>query len=225
MEKSKLKSQVTTSNLIYAVLGFIAFIFALYYFLGGFSKNKTSEITSDQIKLQKGTKTIIVNGNGVIEYYSESGVYYDYWDEGRTKSFFDHIRQKAREYLASPPENEGEGGYYITLYLDGKEIKIWVSDDDEVITEVFLADPSGDGGGGGSLDEYFDDYFNPSPTGVYSGSISPSSVPSGPGVVSAGSGQPPSGGGGTTQSPVDCSLYQAQVTGRTIISNALCVDE
>lgn len=225
MEKSKLKSQVTPQNIIFSILGLIAFIFTLYYFLGGLAKNKTSEISPDQIKLQKGTKTVIVNGNGVIEYYSESGIYYDYWDEGRTKNFFDHIRQVAREYLASPPENEGEGGYYVTLYLDGKEVKIWVADDDEVVNEVFLADPSGEGGGGGSLDDYFEDYFNPTPTGTFTGSVSPTTTPSGPGVVSAGSGQTPSGGGGeVTQSPVDCSLYQAAVSGRTIISNALCVD-
>lgn len=224
MKESLQKTRIKPLYFLLSFLGLIVFIFSAYFLLVGMGRKTSSEISPDQIKLQKGDKTVIVNENGVVEYYSESGIYYDYWDEGRTRSFFDHIRQKAREYLASPQAGEGNGGYYVTLYLDGKEVKIWVSDEDEIIEEVFLSDPSTDTGSGGSLDDYFDTYFNPSPTGV-SFSVSPTSSPSGPGVVSAGDGTTPVGGSGTSQSPVNCSLYSAKVTGRTIISNALCIDE
>ncbi len=189
--------------------------------------SRSTAITPDQIKIEKGDKTVVVNENGVVEYRSKSGVYFDYWDSERTRSFFEFVRQKAREYLSSPPAEENSDGYYITLYLDGNEVKIWVSGDEEIITQVFDADPNDFVGNDSSLDEYFDDYFNPSPTSGVVSLLTPTQTPSGPGVVSANDGQSPGSSGGTSgiQPPNDCSLFTSQVSGRTIISNTLCVNE
>jgi len=206
-------------QVVLALLGFCFGLGLLIWAFFGFSAKGGGGISPDQIKIERGQKTVIVNENGIVEYHVGENIYYDYWDEDRTKNFFAYVRQKAREYLASG--KEGDSGYYITLYIDGKEVKIWVSGEDEVVGEAFNEEVSGNSDGGGIAD-YYQSFFNPTPSAF--GLPTPTPKVSGPDVVSAGGGQTPQGSSGPTPA-IDCSLYDAQVTGRTIISNALCVPE
>lgn len=225
-EGSSLKKKKSINNLNWKVVVSLVFfltvlVVSVFYLLGG---KKSSSLSEDQIKIERGDKTVIVNENGIIEYQTSTGTYYDYWDSEKTSSFFSYVRRKAKEYLESPSDVSGDG-YYISLFVDGKEVKIWVSSEDEVISEVFDADVnSGDIDLGGSLNDYFEEYFNPSPTPRRVAAPSPTSPPSNPGTVSAQQGGTQPTGGNSEQIPVDCSLYEAAVTGRTVISNSLCVN-
>lgn len=184
---------------------------------------KPGTISEDQIKIQKGEKIVIVNESGLIEYRTQSGVFYDVWDASRVYNFFESMRAKARVYLANPPPpaEQSESGYWVTLYLDGKEVTFWVSGDDEELNEVYDEFPDEDEDEEGSLSDAFDDFFDDQSTDETQ-SPTPTPTPT-PLIVSAEEGgDDDSGGGG--QEVVECGLYGQNVTDRTVISNALCIN-
>lgn len=184
---------------------------------------KTGTIRPDQIKIQKGEKIVIVNENGLIEYHSKSGVYYDTWDSFKVDDFFRSMREMARDYLADPSPATGGDCYYVTLYIDGEEVTFCV-EDSELLDEIYEEFPENGDGLGDLLDDYFgdgdgdgqgqDDSQDQDDQGV--ATPTPTSTPD-------------EGGDGIHDDfelgLFDCSLYEQQVTGRTVISNTLCILE
>lgn len=217
-----LKPRLTPFNLIICFLGLAALIILAVVLIQSLSREKAGTINPNQIKIQKGEKIVIVNENGLIEYRSPSGVFYDVWDSERITIFFTTMREKAREYLANPQPQLCQEGYQVTLYIDGKEVTICISDDDEVLDEVFDEFP--DEEGNGSLSDIFDDFYDDDEGEP--GTSSPTPTPT-PLIVSAEEGEDVSSGDGgwDDQAVVDCSLFEFQVTGRTVISNTLCIPE
>lgn len=213
---------LTPTNILFIVLGLAVFIVLGILLFKHFTAKEEGTIRPDQIKIQKGEKIVIVNEDGLIEYRSPSGVFYDAWDSQRIDTFFNTMREKAREYLKNPNPTFCQSGYHVTLYVDGKEVTICVSEDDEVLNEVF-EEFSGEGEGV-SLTDIFDDFFeDESETGGYlTGTPTPTPTPL---IVSVGEGEEPSFGNGAGEAIIDCSLFEFQVTGRTVISNTLCIPE
>lgn len=188
-------------------------------------RKEVSTISPNQIKIQKGEKVVIVNDNGLIEYRTPDRVFYETWDSQKVSDFFNLMEQKAREYLANPQPAEGDG-YYLTLYLDGKEVTVFIVEDqilDKVFEKFIPPKP------GGFISEFFDDFLTEEKiTTGGSGGITP--TPTGPTptplIVSAQEGTPaPGSGTGGPQPVVECGLFQENVTNRTIISNTLCIVE
>ncbi len=177
-------------------------------------------VTEDQIRIQKGDKVIFVDKNGLVEYRSSQGVYYEVWDADRIQNFFASMEAKAREYLANPNPGACSAGYTVTLYVDGREQTVCF-EEDEVLDQVF---EELEEGSDISLSDLFDDIFEDG-EGEEEGT-GPTLTPT-PLIVSAGEGdEPPGGGGGSgtqIQEILDCSLYEEEVTNRTVISNTLCV--
>jgi hypothetical protein len=177
-------------------------------------------VTEDQIRIQKGDKIIFVDKNGLVEYRSSQGVYYEVWDADRILNFFASMEAKAKEYLANPNPDACITGYTVTLYIDGKEQTVCIAQDEE-LDQVFQELEEGSDI---SLSDLFDDIFEDDEEN--GGEIWPTLTPT-PLIVSAGEGdEPPGGGGGSgtqIQEILDCSLYEEEVTNRTVISNTLCV--
>lgn len=178
---------------------------------------KEAPISEGQIQIKKGDRIVTVNENGLIEYRTDERVYYETWDSSKISSFFQSMENKARAYLGNPA-GPIEGGYEVTLYLDGKIVTIYLSGDDEELNEVF--DGFSDGPADGDLSSYFD-----------GGTENDSSNSSGNSTSSSESGlltptptgAPSSGSGGTVQTVPDCTLYGQLITGKTVISNTICV--
>lgn len=176
-------------------------------------------ITPDQIRLQKGNKIVTVNKNGLIEYQTVDGVFYQTWTSSQVSDFFAVMEAKAREYLANQDSSICDTGYTVTLYIDGKEVTVCIADDDEVLGEVFEEFP--DEEGDGDIGELFDDYFDDDEPG---GTVTPTPTPA---VVTAEEGEdvPNGGGGGGSLPVVSCDLNAEDVTSRTVISNILCAPD
>lgn len=177
-------------------------------------------VTEDQIRIQKGDKIVFVDKNGLVEYRTSQGVYYEVWDADRIQNFFSFMEAKAKEYLANPNPGACSVGYTVTLYVDGREQTVCF-EEDEVLDQVF---EELEEGSDISLSDLFDDIFeNGEENGEEAG---PTLTPT-PLIVSAGEGDEPSGDGGGSgtqiQDILDCSLYEEEVTNRTVISNTLCV--
>lgn len=215
------KKNNTLFTPIRVFIGFLVFsvIFALGIFFVGRS-NENDLISEGQIRIEKGGKIVTVNENGLVEYKSEKGIFYETWDNTKTLNFFDNMRARARAYLKKPTGSKA-GGYKVTLYLDGEIVIIYLDDDD--IDEIF--DGFDDGGGGG---DDIGDYFDDDGGGGGDGGLIPTPTPSAEGggltptpTLSAGG-----GGGGGQQTPPDCDLYGSSVSERTVISNTICdIDE
>ena len=212
-------------NVIILGVILIALLFGILFMLGVFSPSAES-IRKDQIQLKRGDKIVTVNENGLVEYRSDKGVFYETWDPNKTSAFFSSIRAQAREYLANPSKSKPPNAYEVTVWIDGELVTFYIDGDDEIITEVFDEfDDEGGGGGGGDLSDYFDTDLDPSVTPTSIVSLTGSPTPTlAPGVSATPTPIPGTGGQGGTgeQSAVDCDLYNTQVTKRTVISNTIC---
>ncbi len=182
-------------------------------------KSNEPIIKQDQILIQKGDQTVLINENGLIEYRSDKGVFYETWSSDKTSAFFATMRAKAKAYLANPPSNIPEGAYKVYIYIDGELVEIYIDPDDEDLEEIF--EEFDDSDDGEDLGDFFVDddgsmgvpTATPAPTTTTTVSLGPSTP-----TPTSGAGS----GGGTVQIPPDCDLYSELVTGRTVISNSIC---
>lgn len=199
---------------------------------GLISPDKEAPITQDQIKIQKGDDVVIINRNGLIEYRTKDEVFYKTWESGKVSAFFTSMEEKVRKYLEDPSAGGGAGCYQVTLYLDGELVSVCISDNDQVLEEVF--DGFDEDLDDISLGDYFnDDDENGSGNGN-SGSPTPTttSAPSDPNATPTPTSAPggDNGGGDPEENypPVEagCEYWNQQVVGdRAVISNTLCTIE
>jgi hypothetical protein len=188
------------------------------------SGRKTERILESQIQILQGDNKITVNRSGLVEYSTPEGVFYEVWDSEKVDQFFSSMREKAN--AASPVQECGDG-YWLTLYIDGKETTVCIVGGDEELDSLF-EEFSGEGSGEDSLSELFDDSFfggdedeeGSQDEDLFGGLASPSPTPS---EISAeeGADVPPGGGAAVP----DCTLWGQQITGRTVISNTICLVE
>ncbi|QQS38920.1 hypothetical protein IPM62_06095 [Candidatus Woesebacteria bacterium] len=218
----KILKQPKTGILISLGLFFVAVIIFVVMSLLGKEKDV---IEKGQIQITRGDRVVTVNENGLIEYRSEEGVFYETWDPSRTNAFFASMEAAARQYLEKTPGKKFENGYEIKLWLDGEIVTIYVSEDDEVVGEIIeeIFQEYDDGDDDDGIGDYFDqdededdeddgDYTgNPTPTLPFGTTATPNPTITGT-----------QGGSKTVQTPPDCDLYGTLVTGRTVISNTIC---
>lgn len=216
----KLKQLAQNKNMLIGSAIFVVLIVGLGMWYSSFQKQvaqQSAPITQNQIMIQRGKDTVIVNDNGLVEYRLESGTYFDTWDLDRVNSFFASLQDKARNLKNQTPPPVGTNYYTITLYVDGQLVIIYVEEGDETIDQVFSGGPGGAGGG------FNFDLGSGSSGGSKTPSPTPTPVPTNPGTVSAGGGSNSGGGGGsTTQDEFNCNLNSQTVANKTIISNTLC---
>lgn len=214
-----LKKFKNPQNLIILFIG-IGFLLVLGIILYRFlSPEKVSTISENQMKIQKGEKIVIVDKNGLVEYRTSEGVFYEVWDSTRISDFFALMEARAREYLENPNEAACKAGYSVTLYVDGEEVVVCF-EEDPLLNEIYQE--FGGGQEDDSISDIFDDLFadesgqaTPGP-----GTATPTPTPL---IVSAEEGTP--GGSGGSQPIYTCELNEEDVTSRTVISNILCAPE
>ena len=120
----------------------------------------------------------------------------------------------AKNNLGKLPPKDGVEGYWITLYLDGKLVKVFVEGTDETIDEVFqeldeLVEASQEEG---SLTEIFSGATpTPPPTPTHAAPLFPTPTPILSGFI----------GGKNVEE--DCKLWLEQGLGGTVISNTVCI--
>lgn len=178
-----------------------------------------SSITENQIKIQKGNRVVIVDKNGLVEYRTDKGVFYEVWDSSQITSFFTSIEEKAKKYLENPNPQVCETGYTVTLYFENKLVEICL-ENDEQLDEIYQQ--FGDGNDT-SVADLFDDFFDDGSGTTPSLTATPTPVPTTL-IVSGGEGGEAGGSGGNNK-VVQCELFEQLVTSRTVISNTVCVLE
>lgn len=220
------KKYLTFKNILVGTVIFvIVLIAAIIIGRKIFSSKQNVPITKDQIMIQKGGNTIIVNKDGLIEYRTSDDVFYRRWDAARISGFFDSMEAKARKYLKEGQTEKCPNCYAVTLYIDGKLVTIYVSEDDEELEEIFEEFETGDTGSTGDNEGDLSNFFNDD-DGFGTGDTTP--VPT---TSEEFTPTPPifSGGGSeqTNYPPVeaDCSTWSQDISQNAIISNTLCTVE
>lgn len=172
-------------------------------------------------------RKITFNRDGYVTYADANGSTSEAWESGKIASLF--------EYVTTFLQN-GEGGY--SVYING-ELVGSLGEDDELV-EVIINEVGSGGGGGGSGGGGIGGYFpTPAPT-PYNLPIQGSNPTPGPTLPPAAPSwcsnwklsycadplQPnvtPSPTSQTVALPPDCNEPGNQNTGRTVITNVLCV--
>ena len=208
-------------NIVILILLGLAIIFLPVLVLKGFSKKPEDTIRQDQIKIQKGDSTVIISEDGSVEYITQDGTYYDSLDKQTVTSFFSSIRTLARKYLNKAPPKDTSNGYWITLWLDGEQVTIFVEGTNEEIQQIIeeltegLADES--------LSDLFEEIFSESPSSPTPGSFFLSPTPT---LFVFATPTPPSGfnpvGSGSIEE--DCQAWQEQGLSSTIIFHTVCLE-
>ena len=218
--KKILNKLKTPQNLIILLIG-IGLLLALGFILFRWlSPKKISTIDENQIKIQKGEKIVIVDRNGLVEYRTSEGVFYEVWDSAKISDFFALMEAKAKEYLENPNVNTCNTGYTVTLYVDGEEVVVCFEEDpllDEIYQEF------GGGSQDDSISDIFDDLFADEGAQGTITATTPTPTPT-PLIVSAEEGTS-SGSGGGSQQLVACDFAGQDVSSRTVISNILCAPD
>ena len=222
MEKLRNLYKKNPHGVIFAGVVFVLIALVTFFVIRSITKPEPT-IRPDQIQVRRGDRVVTVNENGLVEYRSDEGVFYETWDPNRTSAFFTTIRAQAREYLANPPKEIPPNAFEVMLWIDGELVTIYIEGDDDLLEEVF--EEFDESEGDGDLSDYFDTLtptLQPTlPPGVTATPTLPPGVTATPTpILGSGGG---SGGGG--QSPADCDLYNTQVTQRTVISNTICQTE
>lgn len=216
--KKRLEPLLKPYNIIIFVIAIVLFIVGIIVLIQRSSSGEVGTISPNQIKIQKGEKIILIDSNGLIEYRTPDGVFYETWNSDQIQIFFDLMREKAKHYLENPVE-PSESGYYVTLYIDGKEVTVFIPDD-ELLDELFEEFEEG-GGDDTDLDDFVDDFFNGDDGGnggETGTTVTPTFTPT-PTPIQTGGGDIDEHEYGL----YNCTLYEQDVTGRTVISNTLCV--
>lgn len=219
-DSEEFKKFQTPQNLRILLIG-IGFLLALGIIIFRWlSPEKVSTIGENQIKIQKGEKIVIVDKNGLVEYRTSEGVFYEVWDSAKISDFFALMEAKAREYLENPNTNACNIGYIVTLHLDGNEVEVCIEEDPllDELYQGFGGSPEDD-----SLSDIFDDLF--ADEGAQGTPIpgTPTPTPT-PLIISAEEGTS-GGSGGGGQPLVACDLAGQDVSSRTVISNILCAPD
>jgi hypothetical protein len=205
------------TNRIGGALLVILFLLLGFFLIRNASKKpQQAPISKDQIMLQRGEDVIIVNKNGLIEYRSKSGVFYETWDSSRISSFFSLMEAKAKE------KKRGDCKYKATMYIKGKLTEFCIDSSDADMKETFAQ--YDDVVGGGSVSDFFPpgdgseeedgelgniEYF---PTNTPAPTLFPTPTPGGD-------------GGQTNYPPVKagCEIWSSMIVkNRAIISNTYC---
>jgi hypothetical protein len=224
---SKYRKYLTTNNIFIGIA--VLTIFLIITLLIGrylFSNNLEAPINQDQIMIQKGGNTIIVNRNGLIEYRSGDEVFYKTWDSSKINYFFNRMEEKARDYLDEGLTGPCDGCYAVTLYIDGVLVTVYIKDDEDLndIFEDFVEDELGDI----DLSDFFDDDDEDNDS-QGSGTVTPSPTPAGDGSNPTPTPEDQGNGQQTNYPPVEtgCSAWTQDIVDKAIISNTLCtiVDE
>lgn len=212
----KLIKSVKPLQLVALIFGLGILVILGVVFAQRIGRRSQATIAPNQIKIQKGDKTVIIDENGLVEYRTSDGVFYEAWDSSRIQEFFASMREKARLALNNPPPEEGAQGYWVTIWIDGEEVTVFIEEDEELdeIFEEFDED-------NGSLGEYFDDFFDDDNGDTQDGDEDITSTPIPTPTPTGYVGQPSDEELGL----FDCSLFEYQVTGRTVISNTLCIEK
>lgn len=200
----------------------VVFLLGISVFLVSrlFSNDSPSPITKDQIMIQKGGNTVIVNKDGLVEYRSGDEVFYENWDTDRVLSFFSNMEARARKYIQEGNTGPCDNCYQVTLYLDGKLVTIYISEDEEFLDEVFEKFEE-DNGNDGIISTYFN---TPTPQNV-NGNGGPTPTV----FVETGGGDPLPTSAYNPQDnyptvPAGCDAWGGQIAGgKAIISNTYCV--
>lgn len=184
-------------------------------------------IDEDQIMIQKGASTVIINKNGLIEYRSQNSVIYQTWDQARITSFFNNMQIKAQNYISSG-SNPCPNCYKVTMYLNGKLIEFYLEEDDELIMQItqdiqddqesvnisdFFDDGQGDG------EDQSENSQQPNVT------ISPSPVPTSSQSQESQDNEQPSPQNNYPPVEVDCTTWSSDITQKAIISNTFCTSQ
>ena len=177
---------------------------------GGSGVGLLGEKKREKISIQKADTKLTVRADGRVAIEKGGKTSYEQWEDGKVTAFFSYFDEK---YWGVGQKAEGEDS--AVIFDGGNSLKL--SDDDELVDEL-LGD-GGSGGSGGSGGEeggngedgeeeclywrlsYCVNY--PSPT--------PSPTPTPPGL------------GESVDLPPTCTDLNNQTTGRTTISNELCV--
>jgi hypothetical protein len=219
---TKYKKYLTPNNIFIGIAAsIILIIVAILVGKYLFSNNLKAPINQDQIMIQKGGNTIIVNRNGLIEYRSGDEVFYKTWDSSKINYFFDRMEAKARDYLDEGLTEPCDGCYAVTLYIDGKLVTVYIKDDEDLddVFEEFVEDDLGDI----DLSDYFDDDEN---NGDSQGNetITATPTPAGGGSDPTPTPEDESDDPQTNYPPVEtgCSAWSQDIVDKAVISNTLC---
>lgn len=222
--QQKLDSYLTPPNIVIGLFGVVSLIVMLFLVFGG-EDSTQSNISEDQIRMEKNGEVITVNKNGLVEYRTGETVTYKIWDSDKVSKFFNAVENKARDYLENPPDDTSNC-VWVSLYLNGELVTICFSEDDDVVQEAYeeFDDNSEEsisisdlfGGEGTNEDDEVDeisDYFNITPTPTVAIGATPT-----PGDDNGLPDLPP-------PLPIEatCESWEEQIVGgRAIISNTLC---
>lgn len=215
------KRKLGNKEIIAVVVGLFALILGGVLVSKIFTQKEEVPITEDQIKIQKGEEIVIINRNGLVEYFTGSDVFYQTWDSSKVSNFFSSMEEKARKYLENPTSN-CSGCYEVTLYLDGKLVVIYISSEDEEIDEVF--EEFGSEFSDTTVSDFFDDDEDEDEE---EGSVIPGTSPTPGGSANP---TPTSSVGDNPPSPEDnyppveasCATWSQDIVEKAIISNTLC---
>ena len=205
------------TNKIGVVLLVVLFIiFGFFLMKDSFKKKVPPPITEGQIKLQRGDDIIIVNKNGLVEYRSKDGVFYETWDSSRISSFFSVMETKAKQ------KKVGDCKYKATMYIDYKLVEFCIDSSDSDMQEVY--DEYDQAVGDGSISDLFTDDDQEEPGNEDLGNIEYFPTPTIRSIVFP-TPTPGAGGNQTNYPPVkaDCDTWSSLIVrNRAIISNTYC---
>jgi preprotein translocase subunit YajC len=182
----------------------------------------TPDISADQIKIQKGDQIVIISEDGTVEYISSDGIYYDSWDSQTVSTFFSAMRTLAKQNLDKSPPKDTTNGYWISLFIDGEFVKVFVEGTSEEIEEIL--NELSEGLLEEILSELFDEFFEeegPSPTPInFFASPTTSLFPTSTPTPVPGQFNPMSSG----SIEDDCREWLAQGLGSTVIFHTVCIE-
>lgn len=225
------------------LLIFVFVLLAAVFIILLFRRSSQDQISEIQkIAINKDGREVVVSRDGSVLINNLDGSESEVWDEGKTEAFFGYYEKL---YLGSEGYAVDENGDYI-VFNDGRKISI--KDDDE-LSDIII-DPDGDGGG----DDYFDsggdgsadegdgdsgdgDGWFPMPTSS-SYPTSTTSPPSDGGDSEClywrlsycvrprtPTPSPAATDGPSVDLPPTCTEPINRETGRTVISNELCITD
>jgi hypothetical protein len=223
----------------------IAIIFALLSLLLLVSSSRKSKDNgSPQDKIEITTKDgskITINASGNVVYSKDEQTFSDFWSNQKTTALFEYFKNKYPDGFSTQEESTTT----ITFHSNGESYTVSIPQD-EIIppVEEDIQDPDDQDSDGGDQDDGDDDlsdlFTSPSPTPGYTPPPTPTSTPAPP------TGDPeclywrlsycvimptptptstPAPPEQSTALPPTCQDTGNKQTGRTVITNELCLPE